>query len=360
MSVIRFAEGKKLLARNILQNSIHINEGMLHDAEHRKQRYQAALQDLLTKSLSKEEIKNTDHVAIVLDAPWGGSFWKDVVREKNNPIKYTKQVLKQLEKQALDEYESIHKAESDHQQTLLGLTPIHEKLNGYHFEDPLGKRAEKIVVTFQYDLVAQRMVDDAKRVISKVMPHHKVGIYTRDALLYSALQHFTASAHESTLFVFVDDVRTSVILRTSKGAVEKRVLQIGLEAIIEKITQQFTKEHRQAEHLLDLYFQGVLEEALVVQVKDVCADVASVWERQLRQVVGQVVQSQELPERIVYTISDSFERIIPRTQLEAMVVAVLPTSLSPTFFDFRDNALVVDGPGIVSDQVVHLYTATLL
>lgn len=359
LAVLTVINKKEKLIKNELQIQQIIDQADLHDQGHRVNRYATALEEIFAR-VDRQHLRNVTKITVIYDAPWGGSFWKDVVESSHRPIKYTKGQQEKMTKRALSEYHSTTHHDKDHEQVLLGLTPIHEKLNGYHFLEPFGKRAEEISLTLQYDLVAQVMQKAVEGTIKKVLPHHRVEHTTHDALLYSAIEKFTGHDQLSTLFVFVDEGRTTVVLHTKKGAIEKRDVQIGIETIIEQVQSVAGKDHHRATHLLQLFFQNRLEASLQQQITEQCGVVAGIWQRQLQEVLMQITQATMFPDKAIYSISDSFERIIERRMVEKIVKSAIPAESTVTFFDFRDNALVIDGAGVVSKHVVYFYVASLL
>lgn len=353
--ILEKVAGKENLVLNIFQKKEMVEESNLHDIGHRTDRYKRATEKILT-GMNKSLLKKIKKITVVFDTPWGGSFWKDTLETDSKPIKYTKAVHEKIKKRALEEYGSVSvSSRANHRQSLLGLTPIHEKLNGYYFQEPMGKRAESISVTFQYDLASEEMRSVVSNSIRKVLPHHKIEETTRDALLYRMMQSFPQKGRGSSIFIFADDLRTSILFRGSDGSVEKKVIQVGSETLIERIKQVFTKNYLQSQHLLSLFLKGSLERSLHNEIMEEKNKVSSVWSSQLSQVVGHMVKNNELPERVIYTLSDSFLGIIERSVLESAMRKVLISEKNTTFMDFRDNTLVIDAPGFVSDEVVYLY-----
>ncbi len=359
MAVLSVLNKKQKLIKNELQAQQLVDQADIHDQGHRVSRYATALERVFSR-IDNRHLENITKITVIYDAPWGGSFWKDVIESSHRPIKYTKSQQEKMTKRALSEYKTTAQHNKDHEQVLLGITPIHEKLNGYHFLEPFGKRAEEISLTLQYDLVAEMMKKAIENTLRKILPHHRITHTTHDALLYSALDKFTEHKQLSTLFVFIDEGRTTVVLHTNKGAIEKRDIQIGIESIIEQIQSVVGKDHHRATHLLELFFQNRLEASLQQQITEQCRVVADIWRRQLQEVLMQITQATTFPDRAVYSISDSFEQIIERSMIEKTVQGALPAEATVTFFDFRDNTLVVDGAGVVSEHAIHFYVASLL
>lgn len=344
-----------IVLRNAAQVEERVDENA-HDEKHRYFRYEQAVRDCLQRLAVNRKV--LDEIVVVFDAPWGGSFWKDMKLSRRHPVAYSRGVQEHLRKEAEEQYRASHQSK-DHQQTLLGLTPIHVKLNGYHVQDPIGKKAEEVSVTFQYDMVAESMRSALEKILEAALPHRDIVWMTRDALTYRGLQLFAPDKSRTVLFLLVDDVRTNTILRTSKGALEQQLVQVGMETFIERLTNSFGKDHHQAKHLLSLYLAGMLEDSLQSKIKIEAGAVCTLWEKQVRQAVSQLVQRGDLPSRFVYTISDVFQKIISREQVEQVIQDAMPGREQPVFIDFRDSVLVTDAPGVVSRQGIYMYAATL-
>ncbi len=363
VGVLHIVRRPSFQSRTIWQDVQQVHEEDLHEPKQRTVRYSSAVEELLRR-LPKKEIKHIKKIAVVLHHPWGGSFWKKVEEKHQHPVAYTKQVRNRLENKARKEFESINNASQDHTQVLVHLSPVYEELNGYTFQKPFKKRAEEIAVTFQYDLAQKEIIETMKTAINRVIPHHRVDFYAYESLLEAAAKQLvplkSTGRESTTLFVLVQRLRTDVVLRDKRGHTTKKVVQIGFEALVEFIMSQFSKSHRQAEHLLDLYLLGSLEKSLTVRLDQQQLEFIETWTRQVRHVVGSLLRDIGQPEQVLYTVSDECREIIQPEYIERAIMDSTPQTLTTTFFDFRDNVLTKDSAGIVSRQEIHLYVSSLL
>ena len=350
-----------VLGEVLWQRTEKISEHELVGEEQRISRYARAVGTTL-RTVPREEIRHTKHIAVVLHHPWAGSFRKRIAESYRRPVVFTKQLQNQLHNKARKEFEDLQEAGgSMHAQVMVQLQPLYAELNGYTFKQPLKKRAEEVAITFQYDLVQQAMMDAVTNAIRSEIPHHRIELFAYQSLLETAAEKLLPMHTDDTaLFVLVESLRTNVLLRDKRGYIEQRIVQIGFEALLEFIMTRFKKSHKQAEHLLELYLAGQVEHGLTERLDHQLREFIEAWTRQTKHAVSSLLRDIGQPNQVLYTVSDECRRVIQPEHIERAILDATPQALSTTFFDFRDNILLKEGRGIVAKQEAHLYMSSLL
>ena len=354
--------GKKTSFYNIYQKLEYINHQEVKDEDHLNSRYSQVI-DRLLSGLEGNVLNSIKKLAVVLDEPWGGSFWLEVSDKNPKPIKFSKYTEDKLRKKAMFAYEDTiqsHKTSNSHRRKLVGLTLVSTALNGYFFENPYGHRAESISINFQYDLVSESMLDLVKKSLAKFLPHHEIDIMVKDALFYGVLPNLFLTKNQQTVFLIVDINHTIVIKKDKTGSIEKSVIQIGRETLIEKLGSQTAFDQKQADRLIDLFSRNLVEDSLVSQIKSACQAVSKMWQKKATQILKSFADNHFVPEQVILNYNEGCELFVSRENIEEAVFDGLPDGAPMRLLDFRDNVRLLDSVGIVSSQVAHLYVAKLL
>lgn len=258
-SWVRFAEGKRPVILFTKRVFINIYENV--DVPQLRFAVKNALRESLTFLLPHAPCP--PHKAYVfLASPWYAAQTRTTVYGKRHPFVFSKRfaddlIANEFEKFQNQEHREWKKLGDGH--VPLEHKTMHVKLNGYTYEDPIGKKTERVEMVSFMSMMPKDVRDELEHIIHSTF-HVDVEFHTSVFAGYFSLSH-VADVPEDYMILDVRGETTDLVV-VRNGYIEETVsLPMGDHSIVRAFAELLGKPPLHTEELLSMYTAGELDEA---------------------------------------------------------------------------------------------------
>lgn len=269
---------------------------------------------LLNARLLKEaHARHIKHVFYIFSTPWAMAETKIISLKEEKPFTLTRSQVDKI----VATHEKMFETEMAGEGTPDSLKAIERrvidvKLNGYHMEDPYGKRARTADISFFTSLIPRALFD-------KVIDISRHTHHPRDTRSFSfSLASFSVIRdvfHEESDFIFLNiGGELSDITIVQNGLIiETASFPLGRHFLIRKIKAAFNVDLGEAVSLSTLYEDGKADFALTQELQPIMDEAADEWTGALHGVLGAAGKRISLPTRLFVVVNNDFTGYFMRT-----------------------------------------------
>jgi len=265
--------------------------------------------DLTINSLYHTRSGAPEEIICVLASPFYISETRVIKKIKDTPFIFTSKVASELIDKEIASIKDLYKDRYSEQDNSLEVIEEHTmsvSLNGYHTEDPLGKKAKMIEMNMIISLAPKLYLDKIRQTLSKTFHHTKVSFSSFTVSTYLAVRD-KYIGEDSYLLIDISGEITDV------GIVTKGVLRsvlsfpFGKNTFFKYMCTKLEIELRDAKELFKLYSDDKLTAEYKKKVIPLFKSIENSWGEAFHQCVGTLPRALLLPSVIFLTADNDIK-----------------------------------------------------
>lgn len=245
-----------------------------------------------------------DEIVCVLASPWYISETRLIKMTKDSPFTFTTKVVDELLAKEISSLDSLYKSkygDTDSLPEVIEHPVVGVSLNGYHVNDPLGKKTRSIEMNMVISLSPKVCLDAIKETISKNFHHTKVSFSSFMLASFISVRDRYMN-NDSYLIMDIGGEVTDIGI-VSKGILKDSLsFPYGRKTVFRKICRQMNIELRDTYELFSLYTKNTLSEKQKDKFLPVLKSIEEAWGSSFRECISTLPKALTLPNISFITI----------------------------------------------------------
>lgn len=289
----------------VIFKSVHSNEIKSRNEFN----FQTFLNDMIlalsqtATALYDKKIGAPDEIYCVLASPWYLSETRVVRMAKDKSFTFTKSLANDLIQKEITSLMEIYKTkygESEGSPEMIEQHTMSISLNGYHVEDPLGKKCKTIEMNMIISLAPRLCLNKIKETLSKIYHHTKVNFSTFTLATYFAVRDKYIK-QDSYLLLDISGEITDVGIVT-KGVLKTSLsFPFGKKTFFKYMCTKLEIELRDAQELFRLYSSDNLSDSFKAKVTPLFNSIENSWGEAFRACISTLPRTLILPGTVFLT-----------------------------------------------------------
>jgi len=296
-----------------------------------------------SRAIYQSKLGIPEEVFCVLGSPWYLSETRLIKMSKERSFTFTKNIVDEL---LLKEIESINNnykskyGEVETKPELIEHTIVGVSLNGYHVDDPLGKKTNSIEMSMVISLSPKLCLDKIREVITKTFRHLPISFSSFMMSSYISVRDRYMD-HDSYLLLDIGGEVTDIGI-ISKGILKDSLsFPYGRKTLFRDISNKLNIELRDANELFSLYNKGALSEKEEKRFIPILDLIKKSWGQSFKECISSLPRTLTLPGVIFLTIdSDVKDWFIKIINNEEYIQSMVPNK--------KFTLIAIDGPDFLS------------
>lgn len=309
-----------------------------------------ALREVLTVLIPLAPHGSPDKIFVFVAAPWYAAQIRKLHYAKRHPFIFTKRFADSLmqkdfetfKKQAHKEWRNVGDGHIELENKIM-----HTELNGYVYNDPIGKKAESVGITSFMSIMPQDFRDDIERIIQSSF-HVDVEFHSALFASYFSLSYMNSVPPHYTIF----DIRgeTTDIAVVRNGYIQEIAsLPFGDHTVVRNFAEIFLQKPIHMQELLTMYLSDQLDENNHLRIKSKLDMVMKKIKTTLFQGLSKIAERGLFPKDVYMYHHSTYQEWYTRALLDAQLI---PLVSSRQKFSLHNVDNVVKG--IVTDEEITL------
>lgn len=257
-----------------------------------------------SRNLYNTKIGAPEEIICVLASPWYLSETRLIKMSKEHSFTFTTKVVNELldkEIQALNstyknKYGDIESTPEVIEHPIVGVS-----LNGYHVDDPLGKKTRSIEMNMVISLSPKMCLDKIRDTISKNFHHTPLSFSSFMVTSFVSVRDRYMN-HDSYLLLDIGGEVTDVGI-ISKGVLKDSLsFPYGRKTFFRDICKKMKIEPRDAHEIFNLYNKGTLSAKESKKFLPVLLEAEGSWGKSFRECINTLPRTLTLPNVIFLTV----------------------------------------------------------
>lgn len=292
-----------------------------------------------SRALYQSKIGAPDEIVCVLASPWYISETRLIKMAKEHSFLFTKRIVDELLEKEISSLDSLYKnkyGETDSSPEVIEHPIVGVSLNGYHVDDPLGKKTRSIEMSMVISLSPRICIDKIKETISKSYHHTPISFSSFMVSSYVSVRDRYMN-QDSYLLLDIGGEVTDVGI-VSKGIMKDSLsFPYGRKTLFRDICKKLRVELRDAYELFSLYNKGTLSEKESKRFLPVIEFIEKEWNNSFRNCINSLPRTITLPNVIFLTIdSDVKNWFVKVINNEEYIQSMVPNK--------KFSLITIDGP----------------
>jgi hypothetical protein len=193
--------------------------------------------------------KIIDEIIIILESPW--------VKEKNITIKESRQKAFQITEKTINEIINKNKKVEQNKDPELGLVVENVKLNGYKYENPIGKITEEIEIAVTHFHGDPEIISFFEESIKNFWGKTKITFMAGAEYIFNIAKE---NKVQNDMYMYLGT--TDILMRLySQGIVNKKItIPFGFQHLLERLNNTWSTNSTETKHWLELFISDSLNE----------------------------------------------------------------------------------------------------
>jgi len=337
--------------RPVILSTKRISIGVYQEitAEHLLFTVKNALREVLSVLIPQAPCA-PDRVFVFVASPWYAAQVRTISYRKRHPFVFSKRfaddlVNAEFKKFNNQEHKEWRKIGDGH--VPLEHNIVHIELNGYTYNDPLGKKAERAEVTAFMSMMPRDVRDEIEQIIHSSF-HADVEFHTAMFASYFALAHMDSVPKDYTILDVRGEMTDLAVIR--KGYIQEVMsIPFGDHTIVRSFSELMGQKPVHMQELLSMYNDGHLDEVNQSKISRIAPKaldhVESLLHKGLDHIAGRGLFPRNMYVYMQSAYQDWYEKILTDGRLSSLVV-------SDQAFSLHESRTTIKG--LVTDEEVIL------
>lgn len=292
-----------------------------------------------TRSISQSKLGAPDEIVCVLASPWYISETRLIKISKEHSFVFSKKTIDELILKEMTSLNTLYQNKYEN----VGSTPeviehpiVGVSLNGYHVDDPIGKKTRSIEIDMIISLSPKLCLDKIKETISKSFHSIPVSFSSFIVSTYIAVKDKYMN-HDSYLLLDIGGEVTDV------GIVAKGILRdslsfpYGKKTLFREICKKLKIELRDAYEIFSLFNKDTLSDKEKDKLTPILDSIQKSWAESFKESISALPRTLTLPNVMFLTIdSDIKDWFVKTINNDEYIESMIPNK--------KFSLVTLDGP----------------
>lgn len=296
-----------------------------------------------SRNLYQSKLGAPDQIVCVLASPWYISETRLIKMSKEHSFTFTTKVIDDLLEKEISALDLIYKSkygEIESAPEVIEHPIVGVSLNGYHVDDPLGKKTRSVEMNMVISLSPKMCLEKIKETISKSFHHIPVSFSSFMVSSYLSVRDKYMNQDSYLLLDIGGEVTDVGII--SKGVLKDSLsFPYGRKNLLRDICKKLDIELRDAYEIFNLFNSGTLSEKQSKKLAPVLSSIEDAWSKSFRECINTLPRTLTLPSVMFVTVDrdvkDWFVKVINN---EEYIQSMVPNR--------KFTLVTIDGPEFLS------------
>lgn len=262
-----------------------------------------------SRALYNSKLGAPDEIVCVLASPWYISETRSIKFSKEHSFVFSKKILDGLLEKELLSLDEIYKNKYSDIESLPEVIEhpiVGVALNGYHVNDPVGKRTRSIEMNMIISLSPKICIEKIKDTISKNFHHTPISFSSFMVSSFLSVRD-RYMIEDSYLILDIGGEVTDIGI-VSKGVLKDSIsFPYGRKTLYREICNKLNIEPRDAHELFSLYNKKTISDKEKSKLEPVLEIIKNSWKSYFVQSVNSLPKTLTIPNFIFMTIDDDIK-----------------------------------------------------
>jgi hypothetical protein len=291
-----------------------------------------------SRSIYESSLGAPDEIVCVLASPWYISETRMIKISKERSFTFTKKIVDELLAKEIESFNLIYKNKYgvDSTSEVIEHPVIGVALNGYHVDDPMGKKTRSIELDMVISLSPKVCLDKIQETISQNFHHTPISFSSFMMSSYIAVRDRYMN-HDSYLLLDIGGEVTDVGI-ISKGIIRDSLsFPYGRKTLFRNISKKLNIELRDAYEIFSLFNRDTLSEKEKDKLLPVLEIMQKLWGASFKECINTLPRTLTLPSTMFLTIdSDVKDWFVKIINNEEYIQSMVPNK--------KFTLVTIDGP----------------
>ncbi|MFA6355246.1 MAG: hypothetical protein WCW65_02385 [Candidatus Paceibacterota bacterium] len=292
-----------------------------------------------SRSLSQSKLGAPDEIICVLASPWYISETRLIKMSKEHSFVFSKKTIDELILKEMSSFNTLYKnkyGDIESKPEVIEHPIVGVALNGYHVDDPIGKKTRSLEIDMVISLSPKLCLDKIKETISNSFHSTPVSFSSFIVATYIAVKDKYMN-HDSYLLLDIGGEVTDV------GIVAKGILKdslsfpYGKKTLFREICKKLKIELRDAYEIFSLYNKDTLSDKEKDKLEPILQSIEKLWGKSFKECINTLPRTLTLPNVMFLTIdSDVKDWFVKVINNEEYIQSMVPNK--------KFTLVTLDGP----------------
>lgn len=292
-----------------------------------------------SKSLSESRLGAPDEIICVLASPWYISETRLIKMSKEHSFTFTKKVVDELLAKELSSLDTLYKnkyGDIESKPEVIEHPIVGVSLNGYHVDEPLGKKTNSIEINMIISLTPRICLDKIKDTISKSFHSTPISFSSFIVASYISVRDKYMNQDSYLLLDIGGEVTDVGII--SRGILKDSIsFPYGKKTLFRDICNKLKVEPRDAHEIFSLFNKETLSDKEKEKIIPILESIKKSWGGSFRECINTLPRTLTLPNVMFLTIdSDIKEWFVKVINNEEYIQSMVPNK--------KFTLVTLDGP----------------
>jgi len=292
-----------------------------------------------SRDLYESKLGAPDEIVCVLASPWYISETRLIKMAKEHSFNFTTKVVDELLEKEINslksvyqnKYEEVEGAPEVIEHPIVGVS-----LNGYHVDDPLGKKTRSIEMNMVISLSPKICLDKIREIVSKSFHHTPISFSSFMVASYISVRDRYMN-HDSYLLLDIGGEVTDVGIVSNGVLKDSLSFPYGRKTFYRDVCEKLNIELRDAHEMFDLYSHGTLSDKQKTKLTPVLDYAEKYWGQSFRECINTLPRTLTLPNVMFLTVdSDVKDWFVKVINNEEYIQSMVPNK--------KFTLVTIDGP----------------
>jgi hypothetical protein len=280
---------------------------------------------------------NIKDVFCIFSSPWYISQTKVLRLNKEVPFLVSKSFVDEL---VQAEEEQFHTALREgkyeqifgHDTRLLEKKIIHTKLNGYEIQNPIGKKANDLEITFFSSFISADLIKKVEATLHGIISFRNIQFFSFALASWSATRDMFTDIN-NFLFLDISGEMTDISLTYKGVLVETISFPSGRNTLLRRVSEALKVPPEVALSYLLMHSHGNAEEKFAAKIEAVLTETKHEWLTALTQTLQTVSKDYTVPKKVFVTVdADLAHFFIDALKQEMPIEFAIPQNMFDVMF----------------------------
>ncbi len=198
-----------------------------------------------------ENKKPIDNIYVILENPWVKEVYTTIKDRRLKPFVVTESTISDLINK------DIKNNQNDNKNVGLSYAVEHIKLNGYSYDEPVGKISEEIEISLTKFYGDKEIIDTTQKIVNDFWNKTKISYVTGPEYLFKIGKNLCAL---NDMFIMLGSTDTTIRLYSQCIVTEKIIIPYGYQNLLQKLNQKWSTASTDTANWLNLFLKNSLDE----------------------------------------------------------------------------------------------------
>ncbi len=261
------------------------------------------------RSLLQSKLGAPDEVHCVLASPWYLSETRMIRMNKEHSFVFSNKTVDELLKKEIENLTNNYKnkyGNVDSTPLVIEHPIVSVSLNGYHIDDPIGKKTRSVEMNMIISLSPKICIDKISEAISKVFHHITISFSSFMVSSYIAVREKYIT-NDSYLLIDIGGEVTDIGIIYKGILKESLSFPFGKKTLFREISKKLKVELRDSYEKFNLYNKGVLVDKEKDKFAPILESIGNSWGQSFGDCLNNLPRILTLPGTVFLTIDDDIK-----------------------------------------------------